>query len=137
MNIKTLSVFLTALSVFLVPSLVYAGTTLETVAWCRYSNAQGKEVFSGKCLVNWGVGGAAGCSEQTNLAERYILRFTPEKEVWIYIYCNDSATILYDEDSVSGNKQRGIVTRGWKDEKRIYHVLTEKRDIFEFEEVRE
>ena len=110
---------------FCITEATNASTTSETTGWCRYTNTQGKVVFSGQCLVNWGVGGADGCAEPTNLAERYILRFSPKSEVWIYIFCDDSASI---------NNKRGILTKGWKGETQIYQVLTEERELFEFEQ---
>jgi hypothetical protein len=110
-----------------VPGSGQASTTIETNTACPYVDSTGKTVFDGRCLVNWGVIGIAPC-DTMYVSERYVRRFSPASEAWIYLSCDGAATV---------NGIPAVYELQRDGDGALIQVLTDEREMFIFDEVSE
>ena len=102
---KTKIIFLLTILMYLVTPVLNANTTIEKEVWCKHTNAKGKVVFSGQCLGNWGIVGMGECTKPSDATTRYIIKYTPKSEIWIYYLCDGSAILNGKIENLRGQRK--------------------------------
>lgn len=105
-----------------------ASTTLEKSGWCAYSDETGKRVLEGTCQINWGIVGVGSCEPETNIVQRYIVRYSKQSEAVAFLRC-DRTAVINDVPAVSGY--------GTFKGRKVIQILTIDKELFEFEVISE
>lgn len=108
-------------------SLVSASTTVEHTGLCTYSDASGRSVFDGECLINWGTGSAQGCPG-ADFSDRYIVTYSPRSEATFYFLCDGTVEV---------NGSRASYTQSHRSNVPMLVVRTQAGETFEFAVVSE